>query len=103
MEVTTLTVSDDWASDPTLSEREYLILSTLTLQRLEYRMFLSGYDGNDTLPEDIAMCLRPTNHRSIRLAIAKTCMAFMANIMTALSVSSGPNIPEELRIALTIK
>lgn len=103
MEVTTLVVSDDWASDPTLSEREYLILSTLTLQRLEFRMFLSGYDGTGTLPEDIARCFRPTNHRIIRLAMAKTCMAFMANVMTALSASSGPDIPEELGVVLIIK
>lgn len=103
MEVTTHTVSDDWASDPTLSEREYLILSTLTLNRLEYRMVLTGYDESETLPEDLAKCFRPTNHRTIRLAMAKTCMAFMTNIVAALSAPPGPDIPEVLKLALSIK
>lgn len=98
-----LLVVDDWASDPTLSEREYLILSTLTLNRLDYRMVLSDYDENDTLPEDLAKCFRPSNHRTIRLAMAKTCLAFMTSVMSALSAHQGPDIPEVLRLALNIK
>jgi hypothetical protein len=90
MEVTTHTVSDDWASAPMLSEQEYLILSTLTLNHLEYQMVLTGYDENETLPEDLAECFRPTKHRTIRLAMAKPCMAFMTNIMAALSVPRAP-------------
>lgn len=109
-EVAKDTIIDDWASDPTLDERQYLILSMLTLQRLDYRMFLGGLADIGgrrdigTFPEDVARLLHPSMHRTIRLSVAKTSLATMASIISDLS-TRGPNSepPDLLRVAIAAK
>lgn len=63
----------------------------LTLQRLEYRMFLGGLGelggvrGLDKFPEDVAGLHHPSMHRTIRLSTTKTTLASMASIIADLS------------------
>lgn len=83
MDTTANTITDDWASDPSLAEREYLILATMALLRLDNRMVLAGMKDLGSLPEDIADLLRPASHRAIKLGVAKISLSMISSCVSS--------------------
>ncbi|KAF8300138.1 hypothetical protein DL93DRAFT_2173457 [Clavulina sp. PMI_390] len=98
-----LGVVDDWTTDPSLNERDHLILSIMTLQRLDPGMFVSGLEGQGTMADDLASLMHPRTHYALRLSMAITCQGNMLSILTEMLDKDRPvETPEAMRIAIIL-
>jgi hypothetical protein len=89
-------IIDDWTTDPSLSEREYLILAMLTLIRVDFRLMFFGIEDLGSMPEDLACLFRPSICLSLRMSVAKTGVSLTKSMGDA--IMSGLSPPRELKV-----
>lgn len=87
-------VLDNWSSDPTLTDREHIILGILTISRLDYRLLFSGASPTDpeNIPENLACLLRPSCHIALRHSVSKCYVDIAGQVLRAAAGSMTPEL-----------